>query len=312
MPDIKRLKKSVSGILQSCNKHGLINHIRRTKLPSKDALVSTINDIESILFPGYYGDGSVTTSNLEYYIGELANSIYEKLSKQIEMSIRHECIKIPDCEKSEGTCSRQGRKNAYEFLEYIPKLRELLKHDTEAAFQGDPAAKSVSEILLTYPAIKAISIQRAANFLWSKKIPFIPRMMTEYIHEKTGIDIHPAAKIGKGFFIDHGTGVVIGETTTIGNNVKLYQGVTLGALSIPHKLTKKDRSSKRHPTLEGNVTIYAGATILGGKTRIGKGSIVGGNVWLTTSIPPNTKVLFEAPNMICRNIRTNKIVKLRA
>ena len=184
------------------------------------------------------------------------------------------------------------------FFSKLPMVREMLEYDVQAAFDGDPAAKSLDEIIFSYPCLVAISIYRLAHELFEQGIPLIPRMMTEYAHSITGIDIHPGARIGKSFFIDHGTGVVIGETCEIGNNVKLYQGVTLGALSFPKdERGKIIRGVKRHPTIEDDVTIYAGATILGGQTIIGKGSVVGGNVWLTHSIPPYTKVTIEEPRL---------------
>jgi serine O-acetyltransferase len=191
-----------------------------------------------------------------------------------------------------------GESEALTFLKKVPLLRELLADDVQAIFDGDPAAKSLEEIIFSYPGLKAITTYRIAHELHTQGIPLVPRIMTEYAHAVTGIDIHPGAKIGRRFCIDHGTGIVIGETTEIGNDVKLYQSVTLGALSFPRdEKGNLVRGKKRHPTIEDNVTIYAGATILGGETRIGKGSVIGGNVWLTSSVAPGTKVIIETPRL---------------
>jgi serine O-acetyltransferase len=218
------------------------------------------------------------------------------LFREIYRGIRH------DCKLSENICPHcedVAETQAISFLEKIPTLRNFLARDVEAAYDGDPAAKGHDEIIFSYPCIFAIMVYRLAHELHVQEIPLLPRIMTEFAHSKTGIDIHPGARIGKNFFIDHGTGVVIGETTEIGENVKLYQGVTLGALSFPKdEMGNIVRDKKRHPTIEDDVVIYAGATVLGGDTLIGKGSIIGGNVWLTHSVPPGTKVLIAEPQLI--------------
>ncbi len=190
-----------------------------------------------------------------------------------------------------------------ELLEALPSLRRTLQLDAEAALRGDPAAGSLAEVLLSYPGMHALTVHRIAHFLYLRHVPLIPRMMSEIVHRRTGIDIHPGATIGEAFFIDHGTGVVIGETAVVGHRVKLYQGVTLGALSVPREDVSRARSRKRHPTIEDDVTIYAGATILGGDTVIGTRSVVGGNVWLTHSVPPDTKVIFDPPRLRYRPAR---------
>jgi serine O-acetyltransferase len=228
-------------------------------------------------------------------MGMEIHTLFETLSKQISLSIRHECRRYQNvCTQ----CVERGHKEALTFLRKLPELRSILGDDVRAAYQGDPAAKSFDEIIFSYPSILAITVYRLAHELFVLEVPLLPRMMTEYAHSVTGIDIHPGARIGRDFFIDHGTGVVIGETTVIGNRVRLYQGVTLGALSLPMEEQGEIlRRSKRHPTIEDRVTIYAGATILGGETVIGAGSVIGGNVWLTHSVPPGTRVMIETPNL---------------
>jgi len=197
-----------------------------------------------------------------------------------------------------AACHLEAMEMVQDFFEVLPSIRSMLMEDVEAAFDGDPAAKSTEEVILAYPGLEALTVHRFSHWLWTRGVPLIPRMMSEYVHSKTGIDIHPGASIGERFFIDHGTGVVIGETAVIGRNVKIYQGVTLGALSV----RKSEGDTKRHPTLEDGVTIYSGATILGGDTVIGAGSVVGGNVWLTTSLPPGSRVYVPQGNFVvdCR------------
>jgi serine O-acetyltransferase len=249
-----------------------------------------------VIYPGYFGRKYVETANIDYHIGDLIDSIYARLTQEIYRSVR------PDCQNKGDTCDHCdgiAEEEALVFLRQMPELRKRLSEDVQAAYDGDPAAKSIDEVIFSYPAILAITIFRLAHELNLQGIPLLPRMMTEYAHSVTGIDIHPGATIGSGFFIDHGTGVVIGETTNIGNRVKLYQGVTLGALSF----AKDDegrmiRGKKRHPTIEDDVVIYAGATILGGSTVIGRGSVIGGNVWLTRSVPPYTRVIISEPELV--------------
>jgi len=248
------------------------------------------------LFPGYFTDYQITNINLEYYLGNKINKVFEKLSEEIAKAYRHEhFLKNNSCEPCDDCfdkCNETGINVALHLLEQIPEIRRKLSLDVKAAFDGDPAAKSYNEIVFSYPGVFAITIHRIANILYNEKVPLIPRIMSEYSHSLTGIDIHPGASIGESFFIDHGTGVVFGETCEIGNYVKIYQGVTLGALSFP-----KDnegniiKGKKRHPTIEDNVTIYSGATILGGETVIGKNTVIGGNSWIVSSIPPNSKVM---------------------
>ena len=260
-------------------------------LPSKLDVIEVLEGVRDILFPGYYDVSDLCWDNVRYFIGSRVDGLFVKLSSEISKSLRHECKETSDvCDE----CINKAEKHAVEFFRKIPKIRELLAGDVEAAYDGDPAAKSLDEIIFSYPGMLAVTTYRVAHELHIQGVPLIPRIMTEHAHGITGVDIHPGAEIGRSFFIDHGTGVVIGETCEIGDRVRLYQGVTLGALSSPkdsHGLSLRGR--KRHPTIEDDVIIYAGATILGGETVIGKGSVVGGNVWLVESVPPDTKITIE-------------------
>ena len=245
-----------------------------------------------ILYPGYVRRQNLHIGNVEYHVGDLIDGLHDKLTQQIARALRHECDDpqaVPDLE---------GPGPAKDHRSDAPAaaLRSVLELDVESAFLGDPAAKSHHEIIFCYPGLEAVTIYRLAHELLLLGVPLIPRMMTEYAHSKTGIDIHPGARIGPGFFIDHGTGVVIGETCDIGKNVKLYQGVTLGALSFPRDAAGNIiRGMKRHPTLEDEVVVYANATILGGDTVIGHHAVIGSNVWLTQGVEPYTVVLLEKP-----------------
>lgn len=233
------------------------------------------------------------------------NLITDKFVEEIDKSLKYICQKIETCPKD--VCVNRARIVVKELLEQLPTIRAYLKGDLQAAFDGDPAAKSIEEIILSYPCVLAIATYRIAHELYIRSIPIIPRIMNEYAHSKTGIDIHPGAKIGKNFFIDHGTGVVIGETAEIGDDVKIYQGVTLGALSFTKdEKGRISKGGKRHPTIGNNVVIYSGATILGGETFIGNAAVVGGNVWITTSIPSNTQVTIVPPKLRYKNINTDK------
>ncbi len=272
----------------------LTDHINRYPLPSKSNVIAILNDIFEVIFPGYYSEKEITDLNIKGHISNKINCIYEKIVEEIKKSFMQEHVHDSSvCE----VCSVSEQKavvSSLKLLEYIETLQELVAKDVKAAFDGDPAARSFSEIIFSYPCILTITIHRIAHFLYKTGVPFIPRIMSEYAHSLTGIDIHPGATIGEYFFIDHGTGVVIGETCEIGNNVKLYQGVTLGALSFPKDDGGKViKGLKRHPKIEDNVTIYAGATILGGETVIGKNSIIGGNVWITNSVAEDSRVIID-------------------
>jgi serine O-acetyltransferase len=264
-------------------------------IPSRDEVIRILEDVKEVLYPGYFGRWTVDRINYKYCLGTVINEIYEGLSTQIAKSLRHDCTGAHEvCDR----CLRRGREAAVSFLRRLPKIRALLHGDAHAALESDPAAGRIEEVIFSYPGLGAITIYRIAHELYHLGIPILPRIMTEHAHSVTGIDIHPGAHIGRRFFIDHGTGVVIGETCIIGDNVKIYQGVTLGALSLPRDETGMLlKGTKRHPTVENGVTIYAGATILGGDTVLGEGAVVGGNVWLTGSIPAGTKVVIESPRL---------------
>ena len=263
------------------------------KLPDRGAIISIISEIRRIVFPGFFGDENTAYVNLSHFAGNTLAGIYESLYKQIKVAISYDSRG----ESLEGIDSKAGELTK-QFIEELPNIQQLIYKDVEAELQGDPAASSKEEIIFCYPGIYAISVYRIAHVLYKLNIPFIPRIMAEYAHGKTGIDINPGATIGEYFFIDHGTGIVIGETTTIGNNVKIYQGVTLGALS-----TMKGQALsgvKRHPTIEDNVVIYANTTILGGETVVGHDSVVAGNTFVTESIPAGSKVSAYVPELKLR------------
>jgi serine O-acetyltransferase len=245
-----------------------------------------------VVFPGYTGARDVTSSNIGFVVGDILYQVQSQLNEQIERAFLHQCrLKKTDC----TGCHTMSQEVTNYLLEQLPKIRRILKTDIQAAFDGDPAASSYEEIVLSYPGLKAIAVHRIAHELYLKNVPLIPRIMSEHAHNRTGIDINPGAQIGERFFIDHGTGIVIGETSIIGNNVKIYQGVTLGALA-PAK-GQSLRGVKRHPTIEDDVTIYAAATILGDIT-IGKGSIISGNVWIKDSVPPGVIVSMSRPELV--------------
>jgi serine O-acetyltransferase len=289
-PKEQDFMRLLSKLTSTYAKLGGINHIDGKNLPSRQAIMEIFNLFLKIIFPGYFDKKEVTQSNINFYAGDLLDTIYKRLSKETFKAICYNCNeKTKNC--STEVCEKQACEICYHLLSQLPKIRELLKMDIQAAFDGDPAAASNEEIIVSYPFVIAITAHRIAHELFVHDVPLIPRIFNEYAHVITGIDIHPGATIGRSFFIDHGTGVVIGETAEIGNNVKIYQGVTLGALSI--KMDKKGRAikgKKRHPTIKDKVTIYAGATILGGETVIGENSVIGGNVWLTESVQKNTTV----------------------
>ena len=275
------LEKAIDAIAASYTGALDIDNLESAALPNKRAVIEALDHLEAVLFAGFYSTRKITKDSLRHAIAEHAYEAHVLLVEQIERAVVYD--------NNQGrTCLPVGSAEdvVLKLFADIPALREKLNADVRAAFDGDPAAKNTEEIVFSYPSIEALVAYRLAHLLHVRGVPMIPRILTEHAHSRTGIDISPGATIGDRFFIDHGTGVVIGETAVIGNDVKLYQGVTLGALSVPHRADQ----SKRHPTLEDNVTIYAGATILGGETVIGAGSIVGGNVWLTRSVPPNSKV----------------------
>ena len=290
-----QLPRLVDSIVESCGDKACFEHIDAELIPSRELVIDILLQLRELLFPGYFSKEKIDRANLKYLMGRSVDLLFERLAEQITASLRHECLRYDQpCIE----CAQVGYEEALKFLESIPEMRRILATDVEAAYEGDPAAKSYDEIVFSYPGIFAISVYRVAHHLFKQEIPLIPRIMTEYAHSVTGIDIHPGADIGEKFFIDHGTGVVIGETTLIGKNVRIYQGVTLGALSLPKDAGELLRGKRRHPTIEDEVIIYAGATILGGDTVIGARSVIGGNVWITKSVPADTKVLLEEPRLI--------------
>ena len=286
----------VDSIVESCSKESCFEHVDAAVIPSRDSVIEIIDITKRILYPGYFENQVIDRANLSYQLGGEVNDLFEKLSKQITNSIMHDCQRYGEkCTQ----CHYRGKKEALDFLKKIPILRDVLASDIRAAYEGDPAAKSYDEIIFSYPGLLAITIYRVAHELYKQEITILPRIMTEYAHSIVGIDIHPGAEIGNHFFIDHGTGVVIGETCEIGDNVRIYQGVTLGALSFPKDETgNMIRGNKRHPTIKDDVIIYAGATILGGDTVIGERSVIGGNVWITKPVPPDNTVIIEEPRLI--------------
>jgi serine O-acetyltransferase len=272
-----------------------INHVDGLNLPTIDSIEDIIYDFFLIIFPGFVGNEPVATSSVHFYVGSIIERLYEKLIQQITRALQYQCT-LDNCEECE--CQWMAEKITVKVVEEVPEIRRLIKLDVHAAFDGDPAARSYDEIIVSYPFIKAITVHRIAHILYKEKVPLIPRMMSEWSHKLTGIDIHPGAVIGEYFFIDHGTGVVIGETTEIGNNVKIYQGVTLGARSFPKdKKGKLMRGVKRHPTLKDNVTVYSNATILGGETVIGENAVIGGNTWITAPVEANVVVSITQPEL---------------
>ena len=258
--------------------------------PNRDTIINILNDLNQLLFPGYFGAEQPTRTSAPYFAGQMLTHIYERLYPQIKVALAYQEGGLT------SSVDVRAQEAATELMLELPRLQKLMLIDVEAALNGDPAAGSKEQIILSYPGLRAIFIYRIAHELYIRKIPYIPRIMTEHAHSRTGIDINSGATIGEYFFIDHGTGVVIGETTSIGNNVKIYQGVTLGALSTRAGL--KLAGKKRHPTIEDDVTIYSNASILGGNTVIGRGSTIGGSAFITSSIPPFSRVSMKTPELM--------------
>jgi serine O-acetyltransferase len=304
-----RLKESLPEITEAlvatytvCSR---INHLAHKPLPSREAVVEILADLMDILYPGFGRRQNLHMGNVEYHVGDVLDRLHDTLTQQIARVLRHEyCRESPDAD-----FEVQAQQKAVELLRRLPDLRLVLEQDAQAAYEGDPAAKGYHEIVFCYPGLEAVTVYRIAHELLLLGVPLIPRMMTEHAHSKTGIDIHPGARIGPSFFIDHGTGVVIGETCDIGAHVKLYQGVTLGALSFPRDADGNIiRDMKRHPTLEDEVVVYANATILGGETVIGHHAVVGSSVWLTHSVEPYTVVSLEKPSLRIKGPGTRNLL----
>ncbi len=281
-----------AALLASYETDGGINHLDGINLPSQESVNEISRDCMHLLFPGYFEETKLEKKDVPMLVDTVLARIGSRLEVEIEKSLRF--ARDPEAKK-------RARLLAEETLAKLPDLRKAIRTDVEAAYQGDPAALSYEEIIVAYPCVLAISLQRFAHVLYGMRVPLLPRMITEFAHERTGIDIHPGAQIGTHFFIDHGTGVVIGETATLGSHVKLYQGVTLGAKSFEtDNQGNPVKGVKRHPDIADNVTIYAHATILGGDTRIGANSVVGGNVWLLESVPANSIAYFKADDLVIR------------
>ena len=258
----------------------------RQRLPSRKAVVDILKDLRSLMFPAYYGDPTLMTLASEDYTALLLDRVSDALTSQISLALPEEdAARVPDIVE--------------QFIAALPEVQRMLFKDVDATYDGDPAAQNRSEIIFAYPGLYAIFVYRVAHELYRMSVPMIPRIMSEYAHSRTGIDINPGAQIGSFFFIDHGTGIVVGETTVIGNHVKLYQGVTLGAKSP--RAGHSSLPGKRHPTVEDNVTIYSGASILGGETVIGKNTVVGGNAFLTDTVEANTRVVIRGPETVFKN-----------
>lgn len=280
------LERAIDAVVDSYAGPEEINNLESAALPNKRAVIEAFNHIKPVIFMGFYSLRSLNHENLRYSVSEHLYPAYELLCEQVHRAFNYEHLV--------GRGPRVDPEFSHQLLirifNELPRLRHTLSGDALAAYEGDPAARSFEEIVFSYPTIEAITAHRVAHLLFSEQVPMIPRIISEYAHSRTGVDIHPGARIGERFFLDHGTGVVIGETSEIGNNVKMYQGVTLGALSVRRSEFDGELPPKRHPTLQDNVTIYAGATILGGATVIGKNSVIGGNVWIVKSVPPGSKI----------------------
>lgn len=300
----QRLPDIVSKLVSNIHEFPEIRRLGNVMLPDQQQIVGMIGRLQQLIFPGYFGLQGLTSENLPFRIGELVLELTGTMYEQIRYSMRYREGKAPD-EKSDPTCEecdREAARVTAVFFDRLPHIRQMLASDVLAAFEGDPAAQTTDETIFSYPGLFAIMVQRLAHELFRLDVPLLPRILTEHAHARTGIDIHPGATLGRSFFIDHGTGVVIGETTVIGNHVKIYQGVTLGALAPAYGQAL--RGHKRHPTIEDEVVIYAGATILGGDTIIGRGSVIGGNVFITSSVPSQNQVVAEPPKLKYRDRRS--------
>ena len=282
----------VDSVLDSYRDYPVSTRLEGKNILNRGLIIEVLEKLRQVLFPGYYDESKIRPEYVRYIVGEHIEFIQYHLTKQVAVALGTQEL-CEDCERS--VLSAKAEQIVDDFLAQIPKLREYLASDIEAAFNGDPAAYSTDEIILSYPGVSAITTYRIAHELWIREVPLIPRIMSEYAHSVTGVDIHPGATIGKYFFIDHATGIVIGETTEIGENVKIYQGVTLGALST--RKGQQLRGVKRHPTLGNNVTIYANTTVLGGETVIGDGATIAGNTFIVDSVSANMKVSARAPEL---------------
>ena len=294
---IEKINESAIELSNNYKKQKVLNTSIGGKLPDRDIIISIIEELRSVTFPGFFGKEKNSYVTKESFADSKLAEIYEKLSHQIKIALLH-----GNTSQSYEEIKQKAEEISLAFIQTIPNIQAKLLKDVEAGFEGDPAAKSEEEIIFSYPGLFAIFVYRYANILYKAEVPFVPRIMTEYAHSQTGIDINPGAEIGEYFFIDHGTGIVIGETTIIGNHVKIYQGVTLGALST--RAGQKLAGKKRHPTIEDNVVIYANTTVLGGDTVVGENTVIAGNTFIVNSVPANTKVATMIPELEVRNQST--------
>jgi serine O-acetyltransferase len=294
-PELDRL---VEGMLASYRRDPRGQHVNRRYLPARDEIIAIARLLLELFYPGYYGRQDLTDENLSFHVGTLLSTLREKLSAQVETCL---CYAREMEGRTAGDCDAAARRATSAFLERLPAIRDALVLDVQAAYDGDPAAQSLDEVILAYPGFLAITIHRVAHELHGLGVPLMPRILSEWAHTKTGADIHPGARIGESFFIDHATGVVVGETSEIGSGVKLYQGVTLGAMSHPRdERGRVVRGTKRHPTVGDDVTLYANAIVLGGETVVGSEAIVGGSVFLTRSVPSGARVAMKPPELTVR------------
>lgn len=287
---MEQIQQTVAEITKNYETNDVLMGKEGRRLPSRNTIILMLKELRRVMFPGYFGDEDLSVYMGDYFVGSHLNKIYQTLKQQIVLALIYN-----DAELREEAATQQAEEISQYFISRLPYVQQMLLKDVQAGFDGDPAAQSKEDIIISYPGLFAIYVYRIAHELYLKQVPHIPRIMTEYAHSRTGIDINSGADIGEYFFIDHGTGVVIGETTTIGNHVKLYQGVTLGALST--RMGQQLAGVKRHPTIEDHVTIYSGSTILGGDTVIGRGTVIGGNAFITESVAADTKVIVKNPEM---------------
>jgi len=302
----KAFTELVDRIVESYKLDPRTQHLDSPFLPSRSHTIEIIELMRRLVFPGFFDEQKITTENVHFHVDQLLHKTRTVLYDQVRSALRYEVARVDGNEQAVNcdNCDDLAERTTQEFLGHIPELRRLLALDVQAAFDGDPASVNTDENIFCYPGLDAIFVYRVAHVLWELEVPMLPRIMTEYAHNETGIDIHPGATIGESFFIDHGTGVVIGETTEIGKRVKIYQGVTLGALST--KGGQAWRGRKRHPKVEDDVTIYGGAIILGGETVIGTGSTIGGSVFLTQSVPPHHTVTMKDPELTVKEKGSRK------
>ena len=284
----EKIEAGVDAILQDYSGDRDIDKIELLRKPDRDAVIDIIEKLRRIVFPGYFKDKNYRTYNAKHNLSMLIEDVMFNLNNQV-------ALVFVSCGEAEEAAQTHAQEVCLEFFRQIPAVRAMVQTDLQASYDGDPAATDMAEIIFAYPGLFAITVYRLAHVLYTLKVPMLPRIMTEYAHSITGIDIHPGATVGKYFFIDHGTGIVIGETTVIGDNVKIYQGVTLGALST--RGGQSLRGKRRHPTIEDNVTIYAGASVLGGETVIGQGSVIGSNAFITKSVAPCTTVSIKSQEL---------------